>query len=77
MSFALQRYVRQKNIRIIIASCHFDIIEWLQPDYVFNLSHSDEEGNVELEKIIYNDDTNYNVYQTIREEDSLSEPRKI
>ena len=77
MSFALQIYVRQKNIRIIIASCHFDIIEWLQPDYVFNLSHSDEEGNVELEKIIYNDDTNYNVYQTIREEDSLSEPRKI
>lgn len=73
MSYALQRYARQKNIKIIIASCHFDIIEWLQPDYIFNLEHRDEDGNVELEKMIYNDDKDYNAFQSVREIDSLSE----
>lgn len=77
MSFALQRYVRQKNLKVIIASCHFDIVEWLQPDYIFNLEHSDADGNVELEKMIYNDDNNYNVLQSIREIDSLSEAVEI
>ena len=77
MSYALQRYARSKGIRIIIASCHFDIVEWLQPDYIFNLEHRDEEGNVELEKMVYSDDKDYNVYQSIREVDSLSEAMEI
>lgn len=77
MSFALQRYARQKGLKIIIASCHFDIIEWLQPDYVFNLEHRDENGEVEMEKMIYNDDTNYNVYQSPREIDILTEAIEI
>ena len=77
MSYALQRYARQKNIKIIIASCHFDIIEWLQPDYIFNLEHRDEDGNVELEKMIYNDDKDYNAFQSVRTVDSLSEANLI
>lgn len=77
MSFALQRYARQKGLKIIIASCHFDIIEWLQPDYVFNLEHRDENGEVEMEKMVYNDDTNYNVYQSPREIDILTEAIEI
>lgn len=77
MSFALQRYARQKGLKIIIASCHFDIIEWLQPNYIFNLEHRDENGEVEMEKMIYNDDTNYNVYQSPREIDILTEAIEI
>lgn len=77
MSFALQRYARQKGLKIIIASCHFDIIEWLQPDYVFNLEHRDENGEVEMEKMVYSDDTNYNVYQSPREIDILTEAIEI
>ena len=77
MSYALQRYARQKNIKIIIASCHFDIVEWLQPDYIFNLEHRDEDGNVELEKMIYNDDKDYNAFQSVRTVDSLSEANLI
>ena len=77
MSFALQRYARQKNLKIIIASCHFDIIEWLQPNYIFNLEHRDENGEVEMEKMVYNDDTNYNVYQSPREIDILTEAIEI
>ena len=33
MSFALQKYVRKLNKRIILASCHYDILEWLMPDW--------------------------------------------
>ena len=77
MSYALQRYIRQKNLKIIIASCHFDIIEWLQPDYVFNLNHKDENGNVELEKMVYSDDTDYNSNQGVLKEQILSEAIKI
>lgn len=77
MSFALQRYARQKNLKIIIASCHFDIIEWLQPDYVFNLEHRDENGEVEMEKMVYSDDIDYNVYQSPREIDILTEAMEV
>lgn len=77
MSFALQRYARQKGFKIIIASCHFDIIEMLQPDYIFNLEHRDENGEVEMEKMVYSDDKDYNALQSIREVDSLSETMEV
>ena len=33
MSFALQKFVRREGKRIILASCHYDILEWLMPDW--------------------------------------------
>lgn len=33
MSFALQKYIRKTNKKIILASCHYDILEWLMPDW--------------------------------------------
>jgi ABC-type lipoprotein export system ATPase subunit/GNAT superfamily N-acetyltransferase len=33
MSFALQKYVRKHSKKIVLASCHFDIMEWLMPDW--------------------------------------------
>lgn len=33
MSFALQKYIRKTNKKIVLASCHFDILEWLMPDW--------------------------------------------
>ena len=33
MSFALQKYIRRVNKKIILASCHFDILQWLMPDW--------------------------------------------
>ena len=77
MSYALQRYVRQKKLKVVICSCHFDIIEWLTPDYIFNLEHKDKDGNVELERMVYADDTDYNVYQSVTWEESLSEPMDV
>ena len=77
MSFSLQRYARQKGIKLIIASCHFDVIEWLTPDYVFNLNHRDDEGEVELEKMDYASSVDYSVTQTVKDKDILSDALKI
>ena len=38
MSSSLGRYVRKHNIKIVLASCHYDIVEWLGPDYIFDLN---------------------------------------
>lgn len=38
MSYALQKYIKRENKRIILATCHYDIMEWLQPDWVYDLN---------------------------------------
>jgi ABC-type lipoprotein export system ATPase subunit len=76
MSFALQRYVRNKNIKIILASCHFDIIEWLNPDWVFNLNKQND-GKCEVERLVYNDDENYSLYNMIDNKQILTNKYEI
>ena len=77
MSFALQRYVRQKNLKIIIASCHYDIIEWLQPDWVYNLNKQDENGETEIEQLVYSDSSEYKAYSQINDWEILSDAKSI
>ena len=36
MSNAIQKYIRRINKKIILASCHFDIMEWLLPDWTYS-----------------------------------------
>jgi ABC-type lipoprotein export system ATPase subunit/GNAT superfamily N-acetyltransferase len=38
MSNALQKYIRRTNKKIVLASCHFDIMKWLQPDWIYSPS---------------------------------------
>lgn len=38
MSNALQKYIRNNNKRIILATCHYDIFEWLRPDWIYDLN---------------------------------------
>lgn len=38
MSNALQKYIRNHNKRIILATCHYDIFEWLRPDWIYDLN---------------------------------------
>ncbi|MDD1770017.1 MAG: hypothetical protein LUO79_02930 [Methanomassiliicoccales archaeon] len=33
-SHAIQKFVRRTDKRFVAASCHYDIIDWLQPDWV-------------------------------------------
>ena len=36
---SIRRYVTEKGLkRLVFASCHYDIIEWLQPDWIFDTS---------------------------------------
>lgn len=35
-SFAVQKYVRGHQKQMVVASCHYDILEWLQPDWVYD-----------------------------------------
>lgn len=38
---SIRRYVDQKGLRgLVFASCHYDIIEWLRPDWVFDTGTS-------------------------------------
>jgi len=34
MSYSVQKYLRKNNKRMVVASCHYDIIEWLTPDWI-------------------------------------------
>jgi len=33
-SHAVQKYIRKKGRKFVAASCHYDIIDWLQPDWI-------------------------------------------
>lgn len=35
-SFAIQKAVRKMNKKFIAVACHSDIIEWLEPDWIYN-----------------------------------------
>lgn len=36
-SNAIQRYIRSNSIKsVVFASCHYDIIPWLQPDWIYD-----------------------------------------
>ena len=37
-SQTVQKYVRRNDKRLIAASCHYDIIDWLQPDWVLDVA---------------------------------------
>lgn len=37
LSVALSKYIRRKDIKnVVLASCHKDIIDWVEPDWVFD-----------------------------------------
>ena len=44
MSNALSKYIRRTNKKIVLASCHFDIMDWLQPDWIY----SPQKGRLEI-----------------------------
>lgn len=40
-SCALAKYVKRKEIRrLLLVGCHYDVLEWLQPDWVYDLGQS-------------------------------------
>lgn len=75
MSYSLQRYVRTHNLKVILGSCHFDILEFLTPDWIFNLNKSDDK--TEIERIEYASSKEYVTYPKVDEKLILSEKRSL
>lgn len=40
-SHAVQKHVRRAGRRFVAVTCHYDVEDWLQPDWVFDVSTSD------------------------------------
>ena len=36
MSHCVQKFARKNNKRVVLCSCHYDVIEWLNPDWVID-----------------------------------------
>ena len=36
MSNSISKYIARTGKRVVLASCHFDIMEWLQPDWIYS-----------------------------------------
>lgn len=39
-AFAFQKSVRKSNKKFVAVTCHYDVEEWLQPDWVFDVSEN-------------------------------------
>jgi ABC-type phosphate transport system ATPase subunit len=37
-SHAVQKYIRKNNKQFVAVTCHYDIIDWLQPDWIYDPS---------------------------------------
>lgn len=40
-SYAIQKYIRKEKKQFIALSCHYDILEWLQPDWVLDVNKNE------------------------------------
>jgi ABC-type Mn2+/Zn2+ transport system ATPase subunit len=49
-SFAMQKAIRKTDKKFIAVTCHFDVQDWLLPDWVFNTDTMTFEGLSALKK---------------------------
>jgi ABC-type lipoprotein export system ATPase subunit len=40
-SHAVQKTVRRRGLQLVAVTCHFDVIDWLQPDWVYRVDADD------------------------------------
>jgi ABC-type glutathione transport system ATPase component len=41
MSECIQKWARKTETRVVVISCHYDVMEWLQPDWVIDCNKQD------------------------------------
>lgn len=76
ISHCLQKYVRMHNLKLVVATCHFDLFNTLKPDWVFNLNKT-YDGICELEHLVYSDSDEYSVYSHVPDNVILSKEYEI
>ena len=52
MAFCVQRFARKYDKRIVLVSCHYDVFEWLNPDWVIDCN-TETYINRRLESLSY------------------------
>lgn len=40
-SYAIQKYIRKQNKQFIAVSCHYDILDWLEPDWIYDVNKNE------------------------------------
>lgn len=71
MAYSVNQFARDKNLKIILSSCHYDILDSLNPDWIFNLNKMVNE-EVELERCIYTDNKDYALYSQVNPNETLT-----
>lgn len=51
LSYSIQKYVKRNNKKLVVCSCHYDIIDWLNPDYVYDVEKEELEDRRSLRQI--------------------------
>jgi len=41
MSHCVQKFARKRNKKIILLSCHYDVVDWLNPDWIIDCNRSE------------------------------------
>ena len=67
-SFAMQKAIRKTNKRFIAVTCHYDVEDWLLPDWVFDTNSMTFRSNEGLKKI----DPNANSTSTTQKKRSIT-----
>jgi len=56
-SYAAQRYIRSSGLKgIVFCTCHYDVVDWLSPDWVFDTGAKD--GHLSTERSVRRPDIN-------------------
>lgn len=50
MSHCVQKHARKSNSKIILLSCHYDVIEWLNPDWIIDCNKQTYQNRRSLRK---------------------------
>jgi hypothetical protein len=50
-SGAISRAVRRSNRRLVAVTCHYDVLPWLEPDWVLDMAAEQNRGQVTVEQV--------------------------
>lgn len=67
MSYCIQKHARKTGKRIVLLSCHYDVIEWLNPDWVIDANKQSYTNRRSLWQSYQRiEQLNFQIYETNR-----------
>lgn len=65
MSHSIQKFARKFNRKILLISCHYDVIDWLLPDFVIDVNIDEYQDRRSLQQT-RSEQLNIEIYETSR-----------